>query len=237
MKRLIMFFAVAAMILSSEAQVAKKPTVQQKTTAVRTTYTVTGTVEGTANGDKVFMSELRDLNFVPVDSTTIRNGKFIFRGSQPLPVLRIIYGLKNGQPIGSTDFILENTSIKVDVAKDKRLDVIGGKDNLIWNKYTKQDEEISSKADPYTKLLQDSSISDEERANAKKEIARVEGQETDFQAKFIYDNIPSGVSDILLGLYYQSFDKPTLRFLLAKYKRTCPNNPVYLKITGEVGEP
>ena len=55
-------------------------------------YTVTGTVEGAADGDTVYLKKVEGRQLVDLESAVIKGGKFTFRharhGGQPLPHLQ-----------------------------------------------------------------------------------------------------------------------------------------------------
>ena len=46
-------------------------------------YTVTGTVEGAADGDTVYLETVEGRQFVKLDSAVIKDGTFTFKGTQP----------------------------------------------------------------------------------------------------------------------------------------------------------
>lgn len=47
-------------------------------------YTVTGTVEGAADGDTVYLETVEGRQFVKLDSAVIKDGTFTFKGTQEL---------------------------------------------------------------------------------------------------------------------------------------------------------
>lgn len=47
-------------------------------------YTVTGTVEGAADGDTVYLETVEGRQFVKLDSAVIKDGTFTFKGTQLL---------------------------------------------------------------------------------------------------------------------------------------------------------
>jgi len=218
MKKLILLFVSVALFASVTAQVAQKG------------YTISGTTKGFADGDTVYLATMYYLNFIPTDSTVVKDGKFFFKGVQENPELRFVLCVKNKQSVANSDFILENTDIKVNLDKGStmRSDAFGGRDNELWNKYVKQDSEWAAKMGPSWKISEDTTKTAEVRAAAKKELDRLLKEQTVSQAKFIFDNLPSGASDILLGFYASTFDRKTFDEILAKMKEVCPNDDVYL---------
>lgn len=68
-------------------------------------YTVTGTVEGAADGDTVYLETVEGRQFVKLDSAVIKDGTFTFKGTQDTAVNRYIsYKAegKDGQPSTSS---------------------------------------------------------------------------------------------------------------------------------------
>lgn len=51
-------------------------------------YTVTGTVEGAADGDTVYLETVEGRQFVKLDSAVIKDGTFTFKGTQDTAVNR-----------------------------------------------------------------------------------------------------------------------------------------------------
>lgn len=47
-------------------------------------YTVTGTVEGAADGDTVYLETVEGRQFVKLDSAVIKDGTFTFKGTQEI---------------------------------------------------------------------------------------------------------------------------------------------------------
>ena len=61
-------------------------------------YTVTGTVEGAADGDTVYLETVEGRQFVKLDSAVIKDGTFTFKGTQDTAVNRYIsYKAENGK--------------------------------------------------------------------------------------------------------------------------------------------
>lgn len=53
-------------------------------------YTVTGTVEGAADGDTVYLQSVQGRQLVKLDSAIITNGAFTFKGTQDTAANRYI---------------------------------------------------------------------------------------------------------------------------------------------------
>ncbi|MDR3118984.1 MAG: AhpC/TSA family protein [Mediterranea sp.] len=90
-------------------------------------YTITGTLEGSADGDTVFMMEQTERQFLSVDTAVIAKGIFTFTGVQDSVVNRYLVcrGEDDLQP-AYVDFFLENGSIKVKMIRTEGGSVVSG---------------------------------------------------------------------------------------------------------------
>ena len=81
-------------------------------------YTITGTMESSTDGDTVFLLERSEGRFVPLDTAVIAKGKFRFTGVQDSAMnCYLIYrGEDDLQPV-YTDFFLENGDIGVKMVR------------------------------------------------------------------------------------------------------------------------
>ena len=61
-------------------------------------YVVTGTVEGAANGDTVYLQEATGRNLTKLDTAVISKGTFTFKGTQDSAVNRYVTCEVNGTP-------------------------------------------------------------------------------------------------------------------------------------------
>nr|WP_320039496.1 TlpA disulfide reductase family protein [uncultured Bacteroides sp.] len=239
MRKLFLLLLSATFVANATAQVGKRKTATENKKKVAVTekgYTISGSITGATEGDTIYLADMNYFSFIPTDSTVVKNGAFSFKGHQKNPTIKFILCIKNKDLAASTDFILENTDIKINLARGetKRRDVVGGRDNDLWNKFSVLEKNITSKMEPYWKTSQDSTLSDSVRTAAKNELDKIEKEQTAFHAKYIRENLPSGVSDILLGFYAQKFDKSTFEEILADMKRLCPKDPVYLEYAHQI---
>ncbi len=84
-------------------------------------YTVTGTVEGAADGDTVYLETVEGRQFVKLDSAVIKDGTFTFKGTQDTAVNRYISYKAEGKDGAAIDFFLENGKIKINLSQGKQL--------------------------------------------------------------------------------------------------------------------
>ena len=80
-------------------------------------YVITGTVEGAADGDTVYLQEATGRNLTKLDTAVISKGTFTFEGTQDSVVNRYVTCEVNGEPL-MIDFFLENGKINIALTKD-----------------------------------------------------------------------------------------------------------------------
>lgn len=242
MNKLILLVTAFAVPLSISAQTAKKkpqqPTVKTATKAAapkvadsKNSYTLTGVIEKAKEGDKVFLAVMQgDYNFSTLDSTTIQNGKFFFKGQQKQPVKRLVVAEVGEELIGSSDFILENTDVTVDVKLDNTCVISGGADNELWKSYNEENTKANKEIESQWLIAQDTTRTDAERKAAADEFANWEKGRVAYHAQYILDHIPSGVSSILLEQVHSNFNESTMDKILTRMKEQCPEDEVYLAV-------
>lgn len=103
MKKFIYLLAVAAIVAACSGNKG---------------YVVTGTVEGGADGDTVFLQKVDGRNLVKVDSAVITKGIFTFKGVQDTAVNRYVTYRPAGKEGILMDFFLENGNININLTRD-----------------------------------------------------------------------------------------------------------------------
>lgn len=197
-------------------------------------YTLSGIIEKAKEGDKVFLAMMQgDYNFAILDSTTIKNGRYVFKGQQKQPVKRMVVAHVGEEFIGSSDFILENTDITVNILKNNNCVINGGPDNDLWKSYNEENGKANKEIEPQWSIARDTTKTDAERKIAAANFAEWEKGRIAYHAQYILDHIPSAVSSILFEKIHSNFDAPTMDKILAKMKALCPEDEVYKTIQKE----
>ncbi len=78
-------------------------------------YSIKGTVEGSQDGDSVFLQKRENRQMVRIAATTIKNGSFSFDGVQDSAVVRYIVYSDIDDNNNGIDFFLENGNISIDL--------------------------------------------------------------------------------------------------------------------------
>ncbi len=157
---------------------------------------LTGEVE---DGTKVFLRKVGEMNQpVDVDSTTITEGKFVFKGVANLPEMHYIFLDKVG---GYATVILENGKIKFDAQKDSLglAKVTGTLQNEIFLDYMEQSQEISNRAMSINNDLQIANASRDTVAmrSLRDEFVELQEEYKNFEINYIKNN-PNGLISALL---------------------------------------
>lgn len=103
-------------------------------------YTVTGTVEGAADGDTVYLETVEGRQFVKLDSAVIKGGTFTFKGTQDTAVNRYISYKAEGKDGAAIDFFLENGKIIINLSQENN-SATGTANNLPGNQSPNQRSE------------------------------------------------------------------------------------------------
>lgn len=112
-------------------------------------YTINGTVQGFEDGTKVYINEQGETGFVKIDSTEIKGGTFVLKGTADEPDLKFIE-LGNTQEF-IVPFILENGEIKLSFDKTKPEDskVTGSKNNDYLAAYNTEAFKVQKEAQTF----------------------------------------------------------------------------------------
>ena len=204
---------------------------------------LSGSIKGAYNGEKIYLSTLKypdsgnTFSFVNSDSTIIKKGLFLFKSHHlkktPIDVLMTVRYMHNNKTLVQIPIILENTNIvmSLDTAGNgKNNKVTGSKKTELLLEYNKgvnkqladkiSIEKIKRFNAIYDKPTSTSAMHDE-AMNIVKEYSQIRIKYT---ADFICNHIPSWISNYLLLINYNNFDKATKDSVMAVLKAKCPNN-------------
>lgn len=188
MKKLFYSFVVAAIALVSCNNLGKGG------------YIVTGTVEGAANGDTVYLQERVDRQFVKLDTAIINNNSFTFEGTQDSVVNRYIT-YKKGETQLIIDFFLESGTINVALTSGAGDAATGTANNDAYQEFRSQMSVISEKQNKLYESMADTTLTDVQREAKTKEMNTLEEEMLANIKLGIKKNITNTVGIFLLGQY------------------------------------
>lgn len=198
-------------------------------------YTITGTAEGTQDGDTVFICEMQGFfNMIPTDTTIIKDGKFEFTGEYEGAALRWLMPIHAGEPTTMAQFILEKGDIKAALIKGEGESKIeGGPNSKLYDEFEKQCGKIGEQMDEPWRISSDSTKSEAERQIAQAKLDSLNKVMVAYQKKFIIDHVPSACSDMLFAFCSFSFSEEDNEEILKLFGEKQPDLPVYKAIMAE----
>ena len=199
-------------------------------------YTITGTAEGTQDGDTVCLLDMSFGFAQPVDTAYVKNGKFQFKGQAEDISISALLAYHNGQSVGSTVFILENADIRVTLVTDDAKgqgDVEGGPNNKLFKDYLEGMKSITSAMEAPYNTLNDPTVDEATMEAAQQAIDSLQQVTTDFNRKFIIDHVPSAFSDLLFGISMQEFTEEQQEEILTLFAEKQPQYPIYKAVMAE----
>lgn len=137
-------------------------------------YVITGSVEGAADGDTVYLQEANGRDLVKIDTAIIRNGTFTFKGQQDSAVNRYLTCQVKNQPL-LMDFFLENGKIKVALGKEND-SATGTPSNDAYQEIREKIDGIGKKTNQIFNMLGDTLLTNEQREAKLKEAEQLEAE-------------------------------------------------------------
>lgn len=132
-------------------------------------YTVTGTVEGAADGDTVYLETVEGRQFVKLDSAVIKGGTFTFKGTQDTAVNRYISYKAEGKDGAAIDFFLENGKIIINLSQENN-SATGTANNDAYQEIRAQINGLNKQMMSIYESMSDTTLTDEQRETKGKEM-------------------------------------------------------------------
>ena len=197
-------------------------------------YTVTGTVEGAADGDTVYLKKAKGRQLVSLDSTVITNGTFTFKGIQDTVANRYItYAAQNKEPL-LIDFFLENGQININLTRNND-SATGTPNNDIYQAIRTQLNDLNGQIMAIYDVIATDSTLTEEQSNAKgKEIEALQDKSVSVLKDAISQNITNAVGVHLLKQNFYYMDVEELDPLMPQIPATYDNDEAIIKIKANV---
>lgn len=200
-------------------------------------YHVTGTAEGTVDGDTIYLAVMTGFfQLAPTDTAIVKNGTFAFDGTIDGADMRVAVAMHKGQMIGMTDFILENAPISLQIYpqdSNKKPIVKGGQTQKLYDEVTKEEEDFSKLMDKPYEQANDSTLPQDIRNKAKAQLDSLRKISTNRHFEFIMAHIPSPISDMLLQWYAQDMTETQVNAILNKMTASGIQYQYYKQIMAE----
>lgn len=218
MKKLVYLFAAAAFVACSENK----------------GYVVTGTVEGAADGDTVYLAAVEGRQLVNLDSTVIQNGTFTFKGVQDTAVARYITYKAEGKEGLNIDFFLENGKINVNLSEGTNDAATGTLNNDAYQEIRVQLNEINGKMRAIYESMSDTTLTDEQRQAKAEEMSALEEKMMEITKNGIAKNITNLAGITLLKQNYYYMDVEELDPLMPQIPAAFDNDERIVRIKENV---
>lgn len=221
MKRILLSLTVILLAMSMHAQSG---------------YVISGTAEGTVDGDTVYLAQMQGyFQFAPEDTTIIKNGKFQFKGSMDGAELRFICPIHKGQMTNTAMFILENAPIDIQIPADqnKQATVKGGPSQADFQAYNHLDDADTAVVNKDYEIANDSTKSEAIRKAAQSELDSLGKIQANRHYDFIIKRIPSAIADMLLVYNMDAFSEQQLNDVLDRMGKADKQYGHYKSIMAE----
>lgn len=196
---------------------------------------ITGKAEQVVDGDSVFVCSMQGFfAMVPEDTAIVRNGTFTFDRKAEGAALRYVVAMHEGEAVTMLPFVLEPGITTVDIRKDENQTTIdGGDSQRLWDKLQREDNVYGEAMNEPWKTAQDSTLSAAVRAQAQAELDRITARQRAFHKRFVIDNMPSALSDMLFDFYQSEFTDEDKEELLRLMGERQPQYPVYKAVMAQ----
>ena len=196
-------------------------------------YTVTGTIEGAADGDTVYLETTQGRQFVKLDTAIITNGTFTFEGTQDTTVNRFISYKVEGKEGMAINFFLENGKINIKMSQNEN-SATGTANNDIYQEFRVQSDGLNKQMMEIYESMSDTTLTDEQRQAKGGDMDRLEKQMVEAAKTFICKNITNPVGVQLLKQNYYYLDVAELDPLMPQIPAAYDNDEAINKIKNNV---
>ena len=162
-------------------------------------FNITGLIENSYNGRKIFLKSQKNENLVTLDSTIIKNGEFEFKGSIGKPE---IYGIFIDSLKDAIGFFIENENITIEtnLKKLSASKITGSKTNDDYLDYIKVSNKIISEMNilfpEFQKARAENDAEKLEKINKKMQL--INDKNTAFAYNYAKQNSDSYISAMAL---------------------------------------
>ena len=199
-------------------------------------YTITGTAEGTEDGDTVYLCDVQGFfNIMPVDTAIVRDGRFEFKGEQEGAVMRFVLPMHDGSPTTFAQIILENADFKLSLKQgaEAEHEIEGGPSMKLYEEFEAGTQAISGQMEEPWNISMDTTQTEQARKDAEVKIDSLQKVMTTYQKQFIIDHMPSALSDMLFAYCQQNLSGEEQDELLKLMGEKQPDYPIYKAVMAE----
>jgi len=191
-------------------------------------YKISGTVEGIADGETIYLQEAQGRELIKLDSAVVANGAFTFNGRQDAAVNRYItYTPAEGKRI-MADFFLENGNIAVALGEESK--VSGTTNNDIYQAYKNESGALNKEMRALYEKSKAEDLTEEQKAELEKQMENLDAKLNDLTYNTIDANITNPVGIHLWPGNSYSMELAQLQALAAKVPAEYQSNERIAKL-------
>lgn len=220
MKKIIYLLAVAAVVAACSGNKG---------------YVVTGSVEGGADGDTVFLQKVEGRSLVKLDSAVISKGSFTFKGVQDSAVNRYVTWKAAGKEPLMMDFFLENGNIDMKLTRDSDA-ATGTPNNNAYQEVREQLNNLNKQMGEIYQSMSDTTLNDEQREAKISEMNNMQEKMMELTKSAIAKNITNPVGIHMLKNNYYYLEVADLDPLMPQIPAGYANDEVIIKIKENVAK-
>ena len=199
-------------------------------------YTISGTAEGTVDGDTVYICEMQGFfSMVPLDSAYVKNGKFEFKGETEGAALRFLIPMHAGKPVATEMFILENADIKANLKPEGegKSEWEPGPNGKLYQEYMEGEKTYNEQLEEPWRITLDSTATEAQKKVAQQTVDSLTKQLQAYHKKFIVDHVPSALSDLLFAYNQEDYTDAEKEEVLKLFGEKQPQYPYYKQFMAE----
>ena len=186
-------------------------------------YRISGTIEGAKDGDTVkLVTYTEDWRVSVLQETLVKDGQFALTGRKDTAAFYYLSCVGAGQPLGSVEFVLENGDIKIHTKLNSfDYDIKGTPVNEAWSIFHNENEHLCGESLDLYRALQDSTLSEEVRAQKQAEMEASDKKLNAYRLLFCKEHIGDIAGAYALARYYKDFEPEVVAELVAQIPEIC----------------
>ncbi len=188
-------------------------------------FTITGSVEGGADGDTVYLMKWEGRQTVRIDSAVIADGTFRFKGVQsdslPTPCY-VTYKLDTPDGL-LMPFFLERGDISLSLTRNND-SATGTPTNDLYQTYRDKANELNARMGELAKAMSDTDLTDKQKREKRIEMEDLERQSYEATVEATQKNIDNAVGIFLLKENHYSMDVSALGPLMTQIPAAYAND-------------
>jgi len=195
-------------------------------------YTVKGKIEGAGDGT-AYLKSYEGGRPVTIDSTTLKNGSFEFKGTTGEPMLHLIYINHLPMPVA---FFLENKNISIAANVDSldKAEIKGSPETDLFLKFNKEMPMLDRSLEIRKEFMQAQIAKDTAKLRAlSEEIGGIREKQKEYYINFVNEHTNSVVGAFLGAQMFQALSPEEQKKLLDEFEKNLGDNPYVVEMKNQ----